>query len=37
LLLVKDFVEYNKGQLTVSSEEGKGTTFTFTLPEAKQE
>lgn len=37
LLLVKDFVEYNKGQLTVSSEEGKGTTFSFTLPKAQQD
>ena len=37
LLLVKDFVEYNQGRLSVSSEEGKGTTFSFTLPAAQQE
>lgn len=37
LLLVKDFVEYNQGTLSVSSEEGKGTTFSFTLPVAQQE
>lgn len=37
LLLVKDFVEYNKGALSVVSEEGQGTTFSFTLPEAGQQ
>lgn len=37
LLLVKDFVEYNKGILTVVSEEGMGTTFSFTLPAAQHE
>ena len=31
LLLCKEFVETNGGTLTVESEKGKGTTFTFTL------
>lgn len=35
LLLVKDFVEHNKGQLFVTSEVGKGTTFSFTLLKAE--
>jgi signal transduction histidine kinase len=32
LILVKDFVEKNKGTLTVESEKDKGTTVSFTLP-----
>ena len=32
LLLCKDFVEINKGQITVTSKWGKGSTFTFTIP-----
>ena len=31
LLLTKEFVEINRGSIWVESEEGKGTTFTFTL------
>jgi PAS domain S-box-containing protein len=36
LLLVHDFVEQNKGKLSVISQKGSGTTFTFTLPKASQ-
>jgi signal transduction histidine kinase/Tfp pilus assembly protein PilF len=32
LILVKEFVEKNKGKVTVTSEPAKGSTFTFTLP-----
>jgi signal transduction histidine kinase len=32
LILVKDFVEKNKGKVIIESEEGKGTTVSFTLP-----
>lgn len=32
LLLCKEFIEKNNGRLYVTSEVGKGTTFTFTLP-----
>jgi len=32
LILSKDFVEKNKGRIWVSSEEGVGSTFYFTLP-----
>lgn len=32
LTLVKNIVELHKGEITVSSKEGKGTTFTVTLP-----
>lgn len=35
LILVKEFVEINKGTLTIESEKGKGTTVSFTLPAAK--
>lgn len=34
LVLCKDFVEKNKGSIGVQSEEGKGSTFYFTLPTA---
>jgi signal transduction histidine kinase len=34
LRLVKEFVKLNKGELTVDSTEGKGTTFTVELPAA---
>jgi two-component system sensor histidine kinase/response regulator len=37
LLLTKEFVESNEGTISVSSELGKGTTFTFTLKTAVQE
>lgn len=32
LVLVKEFVEKNNGQISVKSQEGVGTCFTFTLP-----
>ena len=32
LILVKDFVERNKGELNIESEAGKGTVVSFTLP-----
>ncbi|MDX1903702.1 MAG: two-component regulator propeller domain-containing protein [Thermonemataceae bacterium] len=32
LVLVKEFVEKNKGKIEVKSVEGKGTTFAFTIP-----
>jgi len=32
LILVKDFVEKNKGSLTINSEKDKGTIVSFTLP-----
>lgn len=37
LLLTKEFIEKNDGSITVNSELGKGTTFTFTLKSGKQE
>lgn len=35
LILVKDFVEKNKGTLTIESEKDKGTIVSFTLPAAQ--
>jgi two-component system, sensor histidine kinase and response regulator len=32
LILSKGFVQLNNGTIQVESEEGKGTTFNFTLP-----
>ena len=32
LQLVKEFTQLNQGELTIQSEEGKGSTFTFSLP-----
>lgn len=32
LVICKDFVEKNKGTITVTSKQGKGTTFTIVLP-----
>ncbi len=32
LILVKDFIEKNKGTITIDSEKGKGTVVLFTLP-----
>ena len=37
LLLCKEFVELNKGEISVESERGKGSTFSFTLPLNKKE
>jgi PAS domain S-box-containing protein len=34
LILCKELVEHNGGELWVTSEEGKGTTFSFTLPKS---
>ena len=34
LIICQEFIRLNGGQITVSSEEGKGTTFTFTLNRA---
>lgn len=35
LMLVKEFVQRNRGEVTVESELGKGSTFKFTLPVAE--
>ena len=32
LILCKEFVEQHKGEIWAESEEGKGSTFLFTLP-----
>ncbi len=37
LILSKEYVEKNKGLLTVESEEGKGSVFSFTVPACKSE
>lgn len=37
LVLCKDLVEKNHGTITVESKENDGSTFTFTLPTAKEE
>ena len=34
LIIVKEFIQKNNGNLQIKSEKGKGTTFTFTLPKA---
>ena len=36
LLLCKDFIEKNKGKLTIESEPDKGSTFSFTIPVSNQ-
>lgn len=35
LLLCKDFVEKHKGTISVQSEEGKGSRFSFTIPDSR--
>ena len=35
LLLCKEFVEKNGGEISVTSKENEGSTFCFTLPVAK--
>jgi signal transduction histidine kinase len=35
LMLSKDFLSKNGGELTIESERGKGSTFSFTLPLAE--
>ena len=37
LAICKEFVEANRGTISVVSELGKGTTFTVTLPTAEEE
>ncbi|NJM14274.1 MAG: hybrid sensor histidine kinase/response regulator [Bacteroidales bacterium] len=37
LVLVKEFVKQNNGQITINSLEKKGTTFTITLPVVQQQ
>ncbi|MBN2109668.1 MAG: hypothetical protein JW705_01075 [Methanosarcinaceae archaeon] len=36
LTIVKRFVEMHKGNIAVESEEGKGSTFTFTITDQDQ-
>ena len=36
LILCKEFVEMNQGEIFVESEEGKGSCFSFTLPRSKK-
>jgi two-component system sensor histidine kinase/response regulator len=35
LMLCKEFLAKNGGQMKVQSQEGKGSTFTFTLPRSE--
>ena len=35
LIICKELIEMNGGQISFVSQENKGTTFTFTLPRAK--
>ncbi|MCX6160076.1 MAG: ATP-binding protein [Ignavibacteriae bacterium] len=37
MIICKDLIEKHGGKLRVESEEGKGSTFYFTLPERKCE
>lgn len=37
LIICKEFVEKNKGRIRVESVEGKGSSFFFTLPKAKEQ
>lgn len=37
LIICKDFIEKHDGKILVESQEGKGTTFRFTLPNAQGE
>ncbi len=32
LIIVREFIALNKGELSIESEKGKGTRFTFTVP-----
>jgi PAS domain S-box-containing protein len=36
LIICKDYIEKHGGKLSIESEEGKGSTFRFTLPESDQ-
>ncbi|HTC21546.1 MAG TPA: ATP-binding protein, partial [bacterium] len=37
LYIAKSFMEMQKGDITVTSEKGKGTCFTLYLPKVRQE